>query len=245
WRYPLMLEEVEASPGWLAAFHTYLSEQGFQPSDFGAATWDPVMPIGASTATTAGAPVETRRLFYWTMRYFAHSSAQACGPLRNARLNPNVFPNLRAVYANWGGENWLSRWYGNDNITQPATPNDTASGSVDWLDSSRLAVSSPFTEVGENIRDQQAEQLSTVSDVLRSAALLTWQNTPGANVDPNNIGSFPSEAWQNFGMNVGGIKIGGFPSGASYRILSVLGHGGKAVNVPVFGPAPLTSSEGW
>jgi len=252
WYYPQMVNEVIAAngstvngvtlPDWLGAFQSYLmktgSEQGLTATDFdpniGPNDWNRLMPIGASNALTANAPIETKRLFYWTMRYFEDSNAQGVNLARKALLEE--FPNLRNVYLDWGGENWLSLWYDNLNSTPPATPNDNAVGSNDWLESGRMNSSSPWTETGYNQPDQQAEQISTVSDILRSASMLT---TPDSGV----LGA--PEPWQDFGMNLDGTKFGGFPSGASYKILSLLGHGAKAVNLPSFGPAPLTTLDSW
>src|SRR6516164_7453321 len=84
WYYPQMVNEVIAAngstvngvtlPDWLGAFQSYLmktgSEQGLTATDFdpniGPNDWNRIMPIGASNALTANAPIETKRLFYWT-----------------------------------------------------------------------------------------------------------------------------------------------------------------------------------
>jgi hypothetical protein len=302
WNFDVMVNEVKAKPDWLAGFQSYLknigSEQGLDATDFDPTindptAWNQLMPIGASTATTANAPIQTRRLFYWTTRFLVDSNANAFHLARQAlqapvfsgtatagtgdtvtlpvgasttdnayqdyiitilsgtgagqrRLitsydgktlvatvdttwatNPDAnsvveiaaFPNLRQVYADWN--NLFSFWYGN------------ATGGADWLESGRLGASSPHGEPGQ-ISDQQAEWNSITSDVLRSASMLT---TP----DP----AVASQAWRDFGMNIDGTPIGGFPSGASYKILSVLGHGAKSVNLPVFGPAALTTLNAW
>jgi hypothetical protein len=256
WNFPLMLNEVKDvtnHPGWLTAFQTYLqdigAQQGLHANDFDASVgpddWGRLSPAGASAALPADASIEARRLFYWTMRFFVDSSAQAFERARVALQA--AFPNLRTVYANWPAVYWLSTWYNNGNATAPATPNDNASGAPDWLESGRLGSASPWTEDGFAIPDQQAEQWSTISDALRSASMLTWQATGGANVDPNNPGNFPSDAWQNLGAYIKPIKFGGFPSGASYKILSLLGHGGKSVDLWQFGPSAVTSdpTDGW
>jgi hypothetical protein len=248
WTYPLILNEVKASTGWLQAFRNYLQATGYTPAFFGseATDWSSVndlFPIGAGDLTldTSGVPTPaSRHLFYWTARYFTDSCAQ--GFLLEREALQAVFPNLRTVYANWGGQFSPSVWYDNLNSTLPVQPNDSAQGSPDWLGSSRLGAASPWTEDGF-LPDQQAEQESMTGAILRSASMLTWQATGGANFDPNNPGNFPSEAWQNFGLSFTGAKIGGFPSGASYKILSLLGQGAKSFDLSVFGPAVLAPAN--
>jgi hypothetical protein len=210
WDFPAMLNIVRNNPAWLQAFRGYLQQQGFQPAYFGEASWDNVFPAGASAATT----LEGRHLFYWTIRYFGDSAARGLAMVRSALQQ--AFPNLRTAEANWN--NYISRWYS----ANPDAGPDTALGSFDWLQSSRLGASNPFTE--DWIPDQQAETLSLFGDALRSSAML----------GPQQFGGF-----------VVGRKLGGFETGASYKILSLIGHGAKSVDVYGFGPELWAPGDAW
>src|SRR5262249_1134432 len=191
-------------------FRGYLQQQGFQPGYFGEASWDTVFPSGASAATT----LEGRHLFYWTVRYFGDSAARGVALVRSAL--EQVFPNLRIAEANWN--NYVSKWYSGD----PSTGPDTALGSFDWLGSSRLGASNPFTE--DWVPDQQAENWSLYGDVRRSGAML----------GPQEFGGF-----------VVGGKLGAFPSGASCKVLSLVGHGAKSVDLYEFGPELWAPGDAW
>ncbi len=218
WYYPGWITDVRQDAGRLAAFRAFLTEKGRKPADFGAARWDQVFPGQLSAARD----LPGRRLHYWTARFFAESAARGHRLAREALERQAGHPLLTPV--NWN--NWVSRWYvpsphrslGNN----PSVGPDTAQGTFDWLLSGRLDAHSPWTE--DWFRDAQAQTWSFYADALRSSAQL---------------------GRQQFGGYVIGSTLGDHPAGATYRILSLLGHGAKALDVYSFGPEWLFGGNCW
>ena len=222
WYYPTMLNEVRKNPKWLEVFHNYLREKGLQPSDLGQDSWAGVLPTGASQGAKPGASLGTRRLFYWTMRFYPESAArghrQATDALRKVYGHPIDTP------VNWN--NWLSNWYGpspNQKIANnPIADPDSAYGSMDWFENGRQSSNTLWSE--DWFGDQSSQTWSLYSDLLRSAAM---------------------QGDSRFGGYVIGLSTGGFPSGAKYKILSLLGHGGKSLDMFTFGPELLFPGNCW
>jgi hypothetical protein len=94
-------------------------------------------------------------------------------------------------------------------------------GSFDWMESGRLSAHTLWSE--DWFGDQSAQTWSLYGDLLRSASML---------------------GQQKFGSYVIGASIGGHPSGATYKMLSLIGHGGKGIDVYTFGPNMLFG-DGW
>ena len=70
WYYPAqygMLQDAEAAK----RFRDYLQSNGLDPRDLGSSDWDSVAPIGRSAATD----LPSKRLFYWTQRFFSWDSS--------------------------------------------------------------------------------------------------------------------------------------------------------------------------
>src|SRR5262249_56743 len=129
-----------------------------------------------------------------------------------------VFPNLRSAHASWN--NYISLWY--NPFATPTAP-DAGEGFFDWLETGRLGGLDPLAS--DWFPDQQAEDWSVYADALRSAAML------GTDTE--------------FSGYVVGRKLGDVPAGASYKILSLLGHGAKAVNLYSFGPEVFAPNDSW
>ena len=105
WYFPAMLNVLAncREPEGLPRFHDYLKSQGLTPRDVGAANWEAVLPIGRSKATD----LPSRRLFYWTARFFAWDSARHFANVTRA-MEKAGYPNM-PVYLNWN--NFSSRLY--------------------------------------------------------------------------------------------------------------------------------------
>src|SRR5262249_12916865 len=86
-------------------------------------------------------------------------------------------------------------------------------GSIDWMESGRLNAYTLWAE--DLFPNQESGQWSFTADALRSAAM---------------------EGSGQFGGYVHGVSLGGERSGASYRILSLIGHGAKTVDLYTFRP---------
>ena len=98
WSYPKMLTTLGENPPALQNFHDYLKAQGLTPLDVGATGWEQVLPLGRSRAVD----LPSRRLFYWTMRFFAwdcaHHFANVTHALEKATyLNLPVFANTLPI----------------------------------------------------------------------------------------------------------------------------------------------------
>ncbi len=90
---------------------------------------------------------------------------------------------------------------------------DDAWQGMDWFLSGRTSANGLWTE--DWFQDFLSENWSYLADVLRSGAAL---------------------GTQRFGGYVVGSQIGSHPSGASYKLLSLIGQGAKIVDVYAFGP---------
>lgn len=219
WYFPACLNDLNdpAHPERVRVFRDYLRGKGFTPAFFGAAGWEALAPIGQSKATT----LEQRRLFYWTTRFYAeslsNSFAVSTAALRKA-LNPRLLTTSNL-------NNWPGRFYvpspGEKYLNNSDTGPDAAQGAPDWFDLGRKkGVSAMWTE--DWFPDQSAGQWSFYSDLLRCAA---------------------REGGVEFGAYVIGT-IGTVPDGAKYKMLSLIGHGAKAIDTYTFGPTAIFG-DGW
>jgi Beta-galactosidase trimerisation domain len=208
WYYPEMLQRLIRDPVALARFHDYLKAQNLLPAEMGASRWGEVLPIGCSQASDLPA----RRLFYWTMRFFARDSSQHFARCSRA-LEKAFYPNV-PVFTNW---NFFSgRFY----VPGPVANNsdkesrDAAMGGQDWFEFGRLRGGTMlWTE--DWFPDSKAYQWSFYAAKLRSAAAKT-------------------------GVPFGGYIVpraaGDREDGIVQKVLCLLGNGGKAIQYYVFGP---------
>jgi hypothetical protein len=208
WYYPAVFKSLTADPEAMARFHDYIKSQGLSARDVGAASWDGVLPIGRSEAKD----LPSRRLFYWTMRFFAWDSARHFANSTRA-LEKAFYPGL-PVFTNW---NFFSgRFYvpgGVANNPDKQNP-DAAMGGHDWLEFGRMRGGTMlWTE--DWFSASQAYQWSFYAAKLASAA-------------------------RKGGVQFGGYVIprtsGTRDDGLMQKVLSVIGNGGKAIKYFVFGP---------
>jgi hypothetical protein len=228
---PLEWVDSSSQPNhhFLQQFRDYLAQQGLTPVDLGQADWSQIYALGAATATPTNseglptADITLRRLFYWTIRFFADSAAKGHGMVQAALQKE--FGGQLQVYANWN--NWVNTWYipaPHQNIFKyPNHGLDTAGGGFDWFTSGRLNAHTLWTE--DEFYDNYSQKWSFYGDVLNSAA---------------------SRGNRSFGAYVRayGNRIGDHAAGASYKLLSLIGHGAKTLNVYSYGSAFLFGN-GW
>jgi hypothetical protein len=207
WYYPAqypMLQDAEANK----RFHDYLQSSGLTPRDLGSLAWESVMPIGRSAATD----LASKRLFYWTQRFFSSDSSNYFA--RTTRDLENAFYPGMPISTNWNF--FAGRMYvpgpvaNNPDKTKP----DAAMGGHDWLEFGRLRGSTAlWTE--DWFADAQAYQWSFYASKLRSAA------------EKSDV---------IFGGYVVPRAAGDREDGILQKILTLVGSGAKIVNSYVFGP---------
>ena len=207
WYYPsqyAMLENPEAS----RRFRRYLAETGLSAKDFGAVEWDSIKAGGRSTAKD----LPSRRLFYWTQRFFSWDSANYYAECTKA-LEHWFYPGM-PIATNW---NFFSgRFYvpgpvaKNTAITDP----DAGMGGHDWFEFGTLRGGTAlWTE--DWFADSQAYQWSFYAAKLRSA---TYANDAV------------------FGGYVVGRATGEREEGLTHKILALIGSGAKVIYSYIFGP---------
>jgi len=208
WYYPSCFVPVTNNPVALSRFRDYLKNQGLSPADLGARTWEAVWPKGHSQALD----LPSRRLFYWTMRFFPWDSARYSAECTRA-LESVFYTNL-PVFVNW---NFFSgRYY----VPGPVANNrdrkspDAAMGGQDWMEFGRMrGATMLWTE--DWFGDELAYQWSYYCARLGSAARLG-------------------------GVEYGGYIVpraaGGREDGIIQKAAAIVGHGGKAIQYFVFGP---------
>ncbi|RMG37888.1 MAG: hypothetical protein D6725_08230, partial [Planctomycetota bacterium] len=208
WYYPATYRALQASPRGMKRFHEYLRSQGMTLASLERSSWDEVRPIGPTNIHSAG----DRRLFYWSCRFFAWDSARHFAVCRKALAD--AFGHDLPVVTNWnffGG-----RFY----VPGPVANNpdkrhpDAAMGGHDWYEFARLRGGTMlWTE--DWFGDEKAYQWSYYLARLRVAA---------------------REGGVQFGSYVIPRTAGGRPQGIAQKVLSIVGHGGKAIKYFVFGP---------
>ena len=208
WYYPAMFRALTNSPAGLSRFREYLRARNISPRDLGHRRWEDVFPLGRSSARDQ----PSRRLFYWTMRFFAWDSARHFSDCTRA-LERAFYTNL-PVIANWNF--FTGRLY----VPGPVANNgekespDAAMGGHDWLEFGRMRGGTMlWTE--DWFSDAQAPQWSWYAARLREGA-------------------------RQGGVSFGGYVIprtaGDRTEGILQKILTLVGCGGKAIKYFVFGP---------
>jgi len=208
WYYPSIFKPLIADPQAMARFHDFIKNQGLSARDVGAISWEAVLPIGRSEVKD----LPSRRLFYWTMRFYAWDSARHFANSTRA-LEKAFYPGV-PVFTNWNffaGRSYVPGPVANNpDKTNP----DAAMGGHDWLEFGRMRGGTMlWTE--DWFSDAQAYQWSFYAAKMNSAA-------------------------RKGGVQFGGYVIprtsGDREDGMMQKILSVVGNGGKALKYFVFGP---------
>ena len=207
WYYPAqysMLQDAQASQ----RFRDYLQSNKLSPRDLGSAGWDSVLPIGRSAATD----LPSKRLFYWTQRFFSWDSSGYFA--RCTRDLENAFYPGMPISTNWNF--FAGRMYVPGPVANNTdkTKSDAAMGGHDWLEFGRLRGSTAlWTE--DWFSDAQAYQWSFYASKLRSAA---------------------AKSGVVFGGYVVPRAAGDREDGILQKILILVGSGAKVVDSYVFGP---------
>lgn len=155
-----------------------------------------------------------RRLAFWTGRFFSDQYAEGLAA-STAALRRWHSP---AVITTTNLNNWTGGWY------WPYLKTETyhGGGAPDWFALGRAkSVTHLWTEDWSS--DQDGILWSHYADLMRCAA---------------------REGGLQFGGYIIGQSTGHFPAGETYKLLSLFGHGGKAVDFYAFGPTP-PSPDGW
>jgi hypothetical protein len=231
WYYPDVSKQIgdpndpTYNSSYIKAFQAYLQGTGLLPSDFGVASFADLMSTGTlSQATAIGATVTSKRLLYWTARFFAESASDG---FRNATQTLKELLNTQMlITANCG----IHRYF-------TPSPNkvlddgrnlgpDGAVGAPDLFDLGRKkAISCLWTE--DWFVDQSAQLWSFYGDLLRCAAT-------------------------NGGIAFGGHVVGqtlaaqpqAIPDGATYKIMALVGRGAEALDLYTFGQI-LQHKDSW
>ena len=214
--YPSSFKFLMDSPEGMKRFHEYLKAQGLQPADVGATGWDKVLPAGR---TKANGDLPSRRLFYWTMRFFAHDSARHFAN-STAALEKAFYKGV-PITTNWN--NFGSRFYtpGSPHVPADKDSPDAASGGHDWLEFGRLRGGTTiFTE--DWYWDQWAPLWSYYSARMRAGA-----EQSGGNFGGYVVGAM-SSADRRYASKL--------PGGMLQKVLALVGNGGKLVSYYRFGP---------
>ena len=208
WYFPAAFKPLNDNPKALERFRSYLARQGLAPADVGVASWEDVRPLGRSKATD----LPSRRLFYWTMRFFSWDSSRHFAECTRA-LERAFYPGM-PIFTNWNffaGRSYVPGPVANNTAK---TDPDAAMGGHDWFEFGRMRGGTMlWTEdwFGDNL----AYQWSYYCSRLRSAA-------------------------RKGGIEFGGYIIprtaGQRPGGLLQKNLAIVAHGGKTIKNFVFGP---------
>src|SRR5665213_2989275 len=207
WYYPAAFKMLE-KPAARERFIAYLKKQGLTPTDLGQKDWEQVKPLGRSGVKD----LPSRRLFYWTARFFSWDSSRYFAEA-TAAMEHAFYPDM-PLATNW---NFFSgRFYVPGPVANNAdkTSPDAAMGGHDWFEFARMrGCTMLWTE--DWFGDGAAYQWSFYCAKLRSAAT------------KNKI---------RFGGYVVPRASGDREDGILQKMLCVAGSGGKAINTFVFGP---------
>lgn len=211
---------------WIKRFQDYVAVNDLILRDFYADTWDQIVPIGASEATTT----ETRRLFYWSMRFFSDQAALGARRIQaalEAAFRPAGSPpaddrpeharlHVHTNFSETMDWQWYKPYPNAQGDKNPDQGPDAATGSLDWFD--YAADGMPMASKTTYVADYNASAWSFYADLVRSAARRADGRPPA------------------FSSIVPGFSMGDVESGASYKLLALLSRGCKIPIVYAFGP---------
>jgi hypothetical protein len=208
WYYPAQFAALNASPAALTRFREYLKAQGLRPASVGATRWEEVFPIGRSRARS----LATRRLFYWSMRFYSADSARHFA--RCARALEAAFAPKTPIFTNWNffaGRLYVPGPVANNTAKQDP---DAAMGGHDWIEFGR-ARGGTMLWTEDWFGDDRAPQWSYYAARLRAGG-------------------------RKGGMPFGGYIVprvaGDREEGIVQKALALVGNGGKAIQYYTFGP---------
>jgi hypothetical protein len=207
WYYPAAFKYVD-HPAMHARFVQYLKDQKLTPADLGLADWPAARPIGRSAAKD----LPSRRLFYWSARFFAHDSSRYFAA--STKALENAFRPGMPIFTNWNF--FAGRFYVPGPVANNADKQspDAAMGGHDWFEFGKMRGGTVlWTE--DWFGDDKAYQWSFYAAKMRSAAYA--QNL--------TFGGYPVAR-----------ATGDRPDGFLQKVMCLVGHGGKSIKSFVFGP---------
>ena len=208
WYYTPMFKTLMQSPGGMKQFHDYLAAQGLTPRDVGAQKWETVEPLGLGGVKD----LPTRKLHYWTMRFFPWASSQHFANITKA-IEKAVRPGL-PIGPNWNtfSGRVVSPGAKGNNREEPNP--DIGWGGHDWLEFGRMR-GGTMLATEDWFADGMAPQWSYYCARMRSGA---------------------AKSGGGFGALVVPRTAGQIPQGITQKILTLIGHGAKSIQYFVFGP---------
>lgn len=218
--------DATKNAAWIKRFQNYVAANDLILRDFYADTWEQIVPIGASQATTP----ETRRLFYWSMRFFSDQAALGARRIQaalEAAFRPAGSPpaddrpeharlHVHTNFSETVDWQWYKPYPNTQGDKNPDQGPDAATGSLDWFD--YAADGMPMPSKTTYVADYNASAWSFYADLVRSAARRADGRPPA------------------FSSIVPGWSMGDLESGASYKLLALLSRGSKIPIVYAFGP---------
>lgn len=217
WYYPMETDRIAADPALLARFQGWLEAQGLPPEDYGATSFEDVLPATGEARGT----VQANRLYAATMRFFPEQAAQAIGRLRE-RLEVRAGRRL-FVSSNFNNSG-IAAWPTPDTpfANNPDTTARAGYGSLDWFDYARAGAANPWTE-----------------DWFPDRAALDWTLPAAMLRHMSELSGRP------FGAYIIGGMMGLTPGGPSLKLFALLGRGLALLDVWTFGPEPLFPGNCW
>jgi hypothetical protein len=251
WSFPGSAPEM-FYPQIKVEWQSFLRRQNLTPGDFGAVTWEEVIPNSTRWGGLAGPQwgldsSAAKLRYYYTARFSALSSAQAFANATDA-LQQSFYPGL-PVYINLN--NFAGRSY---TPTATKSPN-SATLSPDWFDCGRAkAATLLWTEVSERRLRVCPLEFGSIgiactrcyrSWLLDLLFMQDWFNDAQAPQWSYYLSRLRSASRLASG---GGVSYGGYvvprdsgqsADGLLLKVLSVIGSGAKALKYFLFGPEYL------
>lgn len=213
----------QRNAAWVQRFRDYVA---VHDPELLAALGTGTIPIGVSGATTP----QRRRLFHWTTRFLTAEAADGLRLLHDALQtafgaerapDPRPEHDRLHVHVNFGDGtdgSWHKPYPNATGDKNPDSGPDAATGSYDWFS---FAGSGVLPSRHAYLGDALAQRWSLYADLLRSATL------PAGGGSPDFMAMIP------------GSSLGDIPTGAAYKVASVVGRGAKVVGLYSFGPELL------
>lgn len=211
-------------------FRSYLQSINPDATYFGGSTpgdWDNpnIVPLGAAAVYPPATPTAWQKhLYYWTCRFYAQSCSEAFA-ISTAALREQLNGDLLTTtnLNNWPGRYFIPSPFQKIGDSPAPYTGSNAMGMPDWFDLGRKgSVSCLWTE--DWFSDTAANLWSMYADLLRCAV----RESPG----------------MEFGGYIVGQSSGAVADGISYKVMSLIGHGAKAIDSYTFGPYQIFG-DGW
>lgn len=188
------------------SFRKYLSNLGFEPQHFGANNWnDPSLVLTYRPQVTAA--TGSAQLYYWTIRFFTETESNGLRNFVRPILSQLGIPDSSIVHINSNTFDWyFKQWDGDIKAI-------SSFGHYDLLYQGRHSTICTCVEDNGTTDRLVAEHFPYTADLLRCSSMLS-----GGSFNSDNFVGLIHHRW-----------IGHHQMSASYRLLSLIAHGSKAV----------------